>query len=65
MTTTTFQTTKLNSYGGNLTVLAKPDGDAYTFSNLTQANRRAAEVAAAGADVFVAGRRPFYVAFAA
>jgi len=54
-------TTKLNRYGGYATVLAKPNGDAYTFVNLTQAGNKADTLRENGIDCSVIGTRPFFV----
>lgn len=55
-------TTKLNRHANHAIVLAKPNGDAYTFVNLTQAGKKADALAAAGVYGYVIGSYPFFVA---
>lgn len=62
MATTTIPTTKLNANAGHRTVLAKPNGHAWKAVNLTQANRKAESLRAAGVECDVIGRYPLYVA---
>ena len=56
------KTTKLNRHAGHAVVLAKPNGEAYTFVNLTQAGNKADVLAENGIYGYVIGSYPFFVA---